>query len=69
VGLRPGCCEERRGAHQAGSSLANDSRQNLLAAYELATREAEARAKSRGPAGAVEAMRARILTSGKGGST
>ena len=26
-----------------GSSLANDSRQNLLAAYELATREAHAR--------------------------
>lgn len=31
-----------------GSSLANDSRQNLLAAYELAVREAEARTKTRG---------------------
>lgn len=30
-----------------GSSLANDSRQNLLAAYELATREAQARPKEK----------------------
>jgi hypothetical protein len=29
-----------------GSQLANDSRQNLLAAYELATREAKARAEA-----------------------
>jgi hypothetical protein len=31
-----------------GSTLANDSRQNLLAAYELAVREAKARAESPG---------------------
>jgi len=34
---------------KAGSQLANDSRQNLLAAYELAVREAKARAEG-GPA-------------------
>jgi hypothetical protein len=44
-----------------GSTLANDSRQNLLAAYELATREAEARAKNQSPADRVAAMRRRIL--------
>jgi hypothetical protein len=35
------------GLIKLGSSLANDSRQNLLAAYELATREAQARPRSR----------------------
>ena len=44
-----------------GSSLANDSRQNLLAAYELATREAEARMRSRSPAEAQAELRRRIL--------
>jgi hypothetical protein len=33
-----------------GSQLANDSRQNLLAAYELAVREAKARQSAQGPA-------------------
>lgn len=41
-----------------GSSLANDSRQNLLAAYELAVREAQARAANSDPR---DDMRARIL--------
>jgi len=44
------------------SSLANDSRQNLLAAYELAIREAKARPVS--PADAVIDMRRRILGGG-----
>lgn len=41
-----------------GSSLANDSRQNLLAAYELATREAAARqaAAARDSTSLVQAM-------------
>lgn len=34
---------------KTASTLSNDSRQNLLAAYELAVREAEARAKAAGP--------------------
>jgi hypothetical protein len=42
-----------------GSALANDSRQNLLAAYELATREAQA--KPRRPGDPVAAMKARLL--------
>jgi hypothetical protein len=42
-----------------GSTLANDSRQNLLAAYELATREAAGRPKS--PAEAQADLRRRIL--------
>jgi|HubBroStandDraft_2_1064218.scaffolds.fasta_scaffold137819_2 hypothetical protein len=42
-----------------GSQLANDSRQNLLASYELATREAQARPRTPGDAQA--ALRARIL--------
>lgn len=33
-----------------GSQLSNDSRQNLLAAFEVAVREAKARAEARGPA-------------------
>jgi hypothetical protein len=44
-----------------GSQLANDSRQNLLAAYEMAVREAKARPRGN----TVEAMRARILGGGK----
>lgn len=43
------------------SSLANDSRQNLLAAYELAIREAKARNDARPPGDAMAAIRARIL--------
>jgi hypothetical protein len=47
------------GLMKLGSALANDSRQNLLAAYELAVREASARPRKPGDAQA--AMRARIL--------
>ncbi len=47
------------------SRLSDASRQNLLAAHELCAREAEGRTKSRAPGSAVEAMRARILASGK----
>jgi hypothetical protein len=36
------------GLIKLGSQLANDSRQNLMAAYEMAVREAEARAKAPG---------------------
>lgn len=38
-----------RGELKLGSSLGNDSRQNLLAAHELCAREAEARPKARNP--------------------
>jgi hypothetical protein len=37
---------EVRGDHALGSKLANDSRQNLLAAHELCAREAEARKRT-----------------------
>jgi hypothetical protein len=47
------------------SRLSDASRQNLLAAHELCAREAEARAKNRNPVSAIEAMRDRILASGK----
>jgi hypothetical protein len=47
------------GLMKLGSTLANDSRQNLLAAYEMATREAAARPKS--PAEAQADLRRRIL--------
>lgn len=42
-----------------GSQLADASRQNLMAAYEMAQREAQARPRT--PGDAVDAMRARIL--------
>jgi hypothetical protein len=42
-----GAAENDPALIKLGSSLANDSRQNLLAAYELATREAVARTSSR----------------------
>jgi hypothetical protein len=49
---------------QQASTLANDSRQNLLAAYELAVREAEAR-KSAAPAGdAMDRVRRQIMGGG-----
>lgn len=49
-----------------GSSLANDSRQNLLAAYELAVREAQVRA-AHGPAqDPLAAFRSPRLTDGAG---
>jgi hypothetical protein len=38
-----------RGKYELGSSLANSSRQNLLAAHELCAREGEARAKQPDP--------------------
>lgn len=41
------------GDMQLGSRLANDSRQNLLAAVELAAKEAAARPRQRGPLGAL----------------
>lgn len=44
-----GAKENDAGLIKLGSSLANDSRQNLLAAYELAVREAQARVKAQGP--------------------
>jgi hypothetical protein len=47
------------------SQLGNDSRVSAGAAYELQSREAEARAKSRPPADAVAAMRSRILGGSK----
>jgi hypothetical protein len=43
------------GLIKLGSTLANDSRQNVLAAYELATREAQARPR------AVHSLEARLL--------
>ena len=46
-----------------GSTLANDSRQNLLAAYELATREAAARPRQ--PVDPLAGIRARL---GEGGT-
>lgn len=49
---------------KTASNLANDSRQNLLAAYELAVREAQARAKAAGPADPL----ARWRTPADGGS-
>lgn len=59
-----------RGAEQSdaallklGSQLANDSRQNLMAAYEMAVREAAARPRRN----AVEELRARILGPDHGG--
>jgi hypothetical protein len=42
---------------KTASQLADASRQNLLAAYEMATREAEARAKARGPVDPLAAFR------------
>jgi hypothetical protein len=48
------------GLLKLGSALANDSRQNLLAAYEYAVREAESRRRAPS-ANTVEAMRERIL--------
>jgi hypothetical protein len=48
------------GLLKLGSALANDSRQNLLAAYEYATREAESRRRAPS-ANTAEALRARIL--------
>jgi hypothetical protein len=48
-----------------GSQLANDSRQNLMAAYEMAVREAKARGSNLSPEERVAAMRARILGTGK----
>ncbi len=57
-----GAAENDAGLIKLGSSLANDSRQNLLAAYELATREAAAR-----PRGPVDPMaRIRALAGGGG---
>jgi hypothetical protein len=50
------------------SQLGNDSRVSAGSAYELQSRESEARGKARVPGNAVDAMRARILASGKGGS-
>lgn len=50
-----------------GSSLANDSRQNLLAAYELAVREAQARAASSPASNPLAAIRGRLAK--EGGST
>jgi len=47
------------------SQLGNDSRVSAGAAYELQSREAEARSKSRPAADAVAAMRNRILGGGK----
>jgi hypothetical protein len=47
------------------SQLGNDSRVSAGSAYELQSREAEARSKTRGGADAVAAMQARILASGK----
>ena len=46
---------------QQASTLANDSRQNLLAAYELAVREAKARTANAPPGDAAKRMRARLL--------
>jgi hypothetical protein len=43
-----------------GSQLANDSRQNLLAAYELAIREAQARAASAPAPNPMAAIRGRL---------
>jgi hypothetical protein len=43
-----GALKDDAGLIKLGSSLANDSRQNLLAAYELAVREAESRRKAPG---------------------
>jgi hypothetical protein len=63
-----GARKRNAGLLKLGSQLANDSRQNLLAAYELAVREAKARPRDQ--AAAVAQMRERILASGrKGGST
>jgi hypothetical protein len=45
-----GASENDASLIKLGSALANDSRQNLLAAYELAVREAEARKSSQAPA-------------------
>lgn len=46
-----------RGEHELASKLANDSRQNLLAAHELVAKEAKARPRQ----SATQAARARIL--------
>ena len=56
---------ERPALLKLASALANDSRQNLLAAHELAVREAQA-SKSR--TNGYEALRARVLGAGSGKS-
>jgi hypothetical protein len=53
------------GKLKAASSLGDASRQNLLAAYELAVREAEAKKEARTNSDAVAEMTARIIDMGK----